>query len=461
MGRGGGAGAGAGGAGAGGGGKGVPLYRLKLPYAVVLGLLLVNVGWIFPLHGSFAGLPLHIHPTRSLVATTNNNNPLRDQQQHNSLSTANADISSKLQRHERQIQEQAGGGGEEGSIVVVESLVNNLENGALVNSDEEERQHGGKSLPSKLKLLLARLKSSHAILTGPRLGMRGSISCGGSGAVSWRLWMGLIKLVPNIAQALLRRAAPLADVVAAVSGSCLADRRGGHDCDADLEDMLDAMEVARKGDTHKGRSGGEEREEEEENERVYTCAVVGNAGSLRNASFGSLIDSKDVVIRFNQGRTKGFERQASPTKRVDSVGRKSTIRLYNGPYVEPKQPGEITIAQMRDPAMRSWVNQKSKHPLDVAFMFDLEFLCMAWDAVDRAGQRPSSGLVGVMLALHLCIAPIDVFGYNSELYFNNQTQPHYYDWERPKPGREDVHPFKQELELYKTLEQVGLLKLHR
>ena len=74
------------------------------------------------------------------------------------------------------------------------------------------------------------------------------------------------------------------------------------------------------------------------------CAVVGNGGRLRQEYHQKEIDAADVVIRFNQGVTQGFEKH---------VGSKSTIRMYNGPYISPKQPGEITIAQIREMAIRS------------------------------------------------------------------------------------------------------------
>ena len=53
-----------------------------------------------------------------------------------------------------------------------------------------------------------------------------------------------------------------------------------------------------------------------------SCAVVGNGGRLRYETHGDEIDAADVVVRFNNGRTKGFERQ---------VGRRSNFRFYNGP----------------------------------------------------------------------------------------------------------------------------------
>ena len=65
---------------------------------------------------------------------------------------------------------------------------------------------------------------------------------------------------------------------------------------------------------------------------------MGNSGRLRQEQNAKIIDAHDVVIRFNQGRTQGFEK---------FVGKKSTFRMFNGAYVGPKQGGEITIAQVR------------------------------------------------------------------------------------------------------------------
>ena len=45
-------------------------------------------------------------------------------------------------------------------------------------------------------------------------------------------------------------------------------------------------------------------------------------------------------------------------------------------------------------------------------------------------------------------------------YFNATEMPHYWDWERPKKGREAAHPFAAEAALYHALAAAGALHLH-
>lgn len=78
----------------------------------------------------------------------------------------------------------------------------------------------------------------------------------------------------------------------------------------------------------------------------------------------------------------------------------------------------------------------------------------------RHGKKPSSGLVGILWALHMCgRGKVSVFGFQYEAYFDKDVRPHYFDWERPKPGREGVHPFAEERQILGLLEGAGLVNL--
>jgi hypothetical protein len=71
---------------------------------------------------------------------------------------------------------------------------------------------------------------------------------------------------------------------------------------------------------------------------------------------------------------------------------------------------------------------------------DPEFLCHTWAWVHNRGDKPSSGLVGIVMALKMC-RTLDIYGFQYSNYFSRFSRPHYYDWERPKKGREKVGRF--------------------
>ena len=276
------------------------------------------------------------------------------------------------------------------------------------------------------------LRGQALVMTRQRLqDKRGQeVSCAKSGAVAFRKWDELASSHQDLPALLPPEAVPdLRALAASFSrGECTMA-------------SLDRCTASLGGTAFEG--GGASA--------LPTCAVVGNSGKLLGEYHAEAIDAHDVVVRFNGGITRGYE---------EHVGTKSTFRLYNGPYTTPRVPGEATVAQIRDLASRTWAKSAVKHGASFSALFDLDFLCTAWDLVDRAGLRPSSGLVGVAFALSQCSFPVAVFGFQYSQYFDPDVQPHYYDWERPKPGREHVHPFSEEARLLLELEAAGLVTLH-
>ena len=287
----------------------------------------------------------------------------------------------------------------------------------------------GTPLTPKIQRILKKLADVPAVLTNRRLRDHARISCGGTGAVAFKTWNSFFHAAENLTRTLPDANPPLPLIAAYAQQHC---RHRGVHCDfTNME-----QEAAVAGEVNSPPS----------------CAIVGNGGRLRYETHGEEIDAADVVVRFNNGRTKGFERQ---------VGRRSHFRFYNGPSVEPKQAGEVTVAQLRDPAVSHWAKQYLKHRdnFPEAYVMDPEVICHAWDMVDREGDKPSSGLVGIAWAMRLCRS-VDVYGFQFDAYFNATMRPHYYDWERPKPGREHAHPFERERDLYLSLAAAGLLTLH-
>ena len=178
------------------------------------------------------------------------------------------------------------------------------------------------------------------------------------------------------------------------------------------------------------------------------CAVVGNSGSLLETQLGPSIDTHDIVFRFNQGITSGYEQ---------FVGRKTTFRILNNPDVTVKEPGEVYLHTLRNHDLKNWANalNTDEERKSSCFAYDPEFLCYSWQWVRNQGHKPSSGLVGVIMAMKVC-EEVNVYGFQFRNYFSKTSRPHYYDWERPAKGREGVHPFMREVALYRNLQEVGL-----
>ena len=193
-----------------------------------------------------------------------------------------------------------------------------------------------------------------------------------------------------------------------------------------------------------------------------------------------------MVVRFNSGITEGYEQ---------FVGSKTTFRILNNPDSGAKEKGEITISTLRDDDIKVWAVGVLTHPERAegsALCFDQEFLCYAWQVriglslrasllfspsssrsghgdtnairpraaqwVRNTGHKPSTGLVGLVMALKVC-RKVSIYGFQSSNYFSKTERPHYYDWERPAKGRERVHPFAREVALYKVLNATGFITM--
>ncbi|XP_050325683.1 type 2 lactosamine alpha-2,3-sialyltransferase isoform X3 [Bactrocera neohumeralis] len=181
---------------------------------------------------------------------------------------------------------------------------------------------------------------------------------------------------------------------------------------------------------------------------IKTCAIVSSAGSLSGAKLGRFIDSHDIVMRFNDAPTIGYE--------ID-VGSKTTIRVLNSQVVTKPQFNfthasifqNVTIAAW-DPgkyntSLSEWsrtadydlfTNYKlyrHSYPKSRAFLIDPHSVWRLWQSLQTfVGSRPirrnppSSGFIGLALLLPYC-PHIDFIEYIPSTRLNGRC--HYYSKE--------------------------------
>ncbi|KAI6685303.1 hypothetical protein NL676_031216 [Syzygium grande] len=202
--------------------------------------------------------------------------------------------------------------------------------------------------------------------------------------------------------------------------------------------------------------------------RYASCAVVGNSGILLQGEHGELIDSHEAVIRLNNAKIKGFER---------NVGSKTTVSFVNSnilhlcarrercfchPY-GADVPIVMYICQPVHLLDYTMCNSSHKAPLLVTDpSFDM--LCArivkyysvrrfaeetgkpleAWDAAhDKVYFHYSSGMQAIMLALGICDR-VSVFGFGK----SESAKHHYYTNQK---GELTLHDYRAEYDLYRDL----------
>ncbi|XP_037952916.1 beta-galactoside alpha-2,6-sialyltransferase 1 [Teleopsis dalmanni] len=181
---------------------------------------------------------------------------------------------------------------------------------------------------------------------------------------------------------------------------------------------------------------------------IKTCAIISSAGSMSGSKLGRFIDTHDIVMRFNNAPTRGYE--------VD-VGSKTTIRVVNSQVVTklefdfPHAPifKNVTIAAW-DPgkyngSLSDWLTTsdydiftnyeiyRRQHPKSRAFLVDPHSVWRLWQSLQTfVGQRPirrnppSSGFIGLALLLPHC-PYVDFIEYIPSTRLNGRC--HYYSKE--------------------------------
>ncbi|XP_072388882.1 beta-galactoside alpha-2,6-sialyltransferase 1 [Diabrotica undecimpunctata] len=182
-----------------------------------------------------------------------------------------------------------------------------------------------------------------------------------------------------------------------------------------------------------------------ENKRFNSCAIVASAGSLKDSNLGSLIDAHDLVLRFNNAPTKGFEAD---------VGNKTTIRLLNSQVVSKPQFNFLNANLYKNVTIVAWdpsnysstINEwlekpefnlftnymafRKTDPKSRTFLLNPSKVWDVWDFLQNNSPSmlrrnpPSSGFLGLRLLLPFC-SFVDVFEYVPSARVTRRC--HYYD----------------------------------
>ena len=217
--------------------------------------------------------------------------------------------------------------------------------------------------------------------------------------------------------------------------------------------------------------------------RWKRCAVLGNSGTLLDASFGGTIDSHDVVFRMNQAPVKGYELH---------VGKKSTFRVLNSLWSHryshgyaPWDPGyqnlplekDVTLILTRVDATifnemhEFWRKRRpditllilSSKVINIIRQTLVDYrsrLCVAGveSAGGPGGNTPSSGWVSVYAAMQLC-GKVNAYGFGTKVAgagengASKEVSYHYYTGMAARKFGTDVHSFESEKMLIEHLDR--------
>ncbi|XP_036209251.1 CMP-N-acetylneuraminate-beta-galactosamide-alpha-2,3-sialyltransferase 4 isoform X8 [Myotis myotis] len=209
------------------------------------------------------------------------------------------------------------------------------------------------------------------------------------------------------------------------------------------------------------------------------CVVVGNGHRLRNSSLGEAIDKYDMVIRLNNAPVAGYE---------GDVGSKTTMRLFypESAHFNPKVENnpdtllvlvafkamdfhwiETILSDKKRVRKGFWkqppliwdVNPKQIRILNPFFMEIAadKLLSLPMQQPRKIKQKPTTGLLAITLALHLCdMVHIAGFGYPDA--HNRKQTIHYYEQITLKSMAGSGHNVSQEALAIKRMLEIGAVK---
>ncbi|KAG2461359.1 SIA4B sialyltransferase, partial [Polypterus senegalus] len=202
-------------------------------------------------------------------------------------------------------------------------------------------------------------------------------------------------------------------------------------------------------------------------ETCRRCAVVGNSGHLLHSNLGQLISSHDYVFRMNHGKTKGYEAD---------VGNKTTHHIMYPESAQDLDKGVhlvllpfkvqdlhwLASALSTGEIKRTYTRVKTKIKTDrdkivVINPSFFHYVYLNW--TNSQGKYPSTGLLAIMLAVHMC-DQVSVFGYGADKLGNW----HHY-WENNTFGgafrKTGVHNADNEMEIIQKLHDIKKITFYK
>ena len=197
-----------------------------------------------------------------------------------------------------------------------------------------------------------------------------------------------------------------------------------------------------------------------------TCAFVGNSGTLKLSKYGDEIDGHDMVYRFNQAPTAGYEAQVGSETTFESLNAKHAHNLARQDTKwNWRDPVPIYVLFEPVKLKETLIDIHDKFPEVQVLVLSPEFSFQArqiYNALQSeleghefgcfSGEKPMSGWYSLLIASTMC-KKIDMYGFEpwedwmaegqSDLHY------HYFDAEEPRPG---AHSFDATFFMYKMVE---------
>ncbi|XP_075067786.1 CMP-N-acetylneuraminate-beta-galactosamide-alpha-2,3-sialyltransferase 1 [Mixophyes fleayi] len=201
--------------------------------------------------------------------------------------------------------------------------------------------------------------------------------------------------------------------------------------------------------------------------RCRTCAVVGNSGNLKDSQYGRDIDGHDFVLRMNHAPTAKFEKD---------VGNRTTHHfIYPESFRDLREnvsmvliPFKVMDLQWVVSALTTGtinhtyapVPRKIKVSKDEILVYHPEFMKYIYDNwLHRHGRYPSTGLLSVIFALHIC-DKVDLYGFGAD----SKGNWHHYWENNPSSGafrQTGVHDGDFEAEIIGNLTSIKKIEVYK